>query len=69
MSKTKIIRCASCRFVRTDRIASDRDWTAYMCGNPMSVYHRALLNVSINGDKQSRVSWIGCDKGERRTAP
>lgn len=70
MKNTKSIRCASCRFIRADRMASDRDWTAIMCGNPASVYHKALLNVSIDGDKQSRITWTGCEKGEeRKVAP
>jgi hypothetical protein len=58
------IRCSLCRFVREDPEAGERDWTAYECGNPDSEYHKALLNVRPNGDKQQRVTWGGCPCGE-----
>ena len=60
------IRCAGCRFARPDRNAITRKWTAYECGNPESGYHRCLLNVTITGDKQERITWSGCPHGERR---
>ena len=58
------IRCSRCRHVREDPEASERDWTAYECGNPASEYYKALLNVRPNGDKQQRVTWGGCPCGE-----
>jgi len=60
----KHIRCAQCRFVRPDRKASEGKWTAYECGNRDSDYYRALLNVTVNGGKQDKVTWRGCDVGE-----
>jgi len=62
----KHIRCISCRFARPDKKASDRGWTAYECGNPESEYHKALLNVTPTGEKQYRITWSGCEYGERR---
>jgi hypothetical protein len=41
-------------------------WEAIECGNPASEYHRALLNVTPNGDMQKCVTWGGCACGERR---
>jgi hypothetical protein len=41
-------------------------WAAIECSNSRSEYHKALLNVSVNGDRQDRVSWSGCEHGERR---
>lgn len=64
----KRIRCISCRFAREDQAASDRHWTAYECGNSHSEYHKSLLNVTPNGEKQERISWSGCSFGERRSS-
>ena len=66
---TKHIKCISCRFARLDEKASDRNWTAYECGNHASEFHKALLNVTPNGDKLQRISWGGCEHGERRVRP
>jgi hypothetical protein len=41
-------------------------WMAYECVNRRSDYHKALLNVTVNGDKQAYISWAGCARGERR---
>jgi hypothetical protein len=41
-------------------------WAAYQCTNTDSEYHKSLLNVSFNGDMQSRITWGGCVEGERR---
>ena len=60
------IRCISCRFAIVDKKASDRDWTAYQCGNPKSEYHRALIYTSPEGKGHKRISWSGCGHGERR---
>ena len=56
----KHIKCARCRFAQRDPKASDSEWTAYQCGNPKSEYHKALINVTLNGDKQELISWTGC---------
>ena len=47
---------------------SDRKWTAYECGNPESVYYKALVNVDPYGNKMKRITWIGCKYGKRRYA-
>ncbi|MGI6435575.1 MAG: hypothetical protein ACOX0F_09460 [Syntrophomonadaceae bacterium] len=60
------IKCISCRFATIDESASDRNWKAYECGNPESEYHKSLINISENGDKHKRISWSGCDQGERK---
>ncbi len=60
------MKCISCRFATTDKSASDKDWTAYECGNPKSEYHKSLVNISENGDKHKRISWSGCEHGERK---
>ena len=54
--------------LRLDMICSKQGlvWAAIQCTNPESEYHKALLNVSINGDMQDRVTWSGCIDGERR---
>jgi hypothetical protein len=41
-------------------------WKAIECANPDSEYHKALLNVSPNGDRQERVTWCGCGEGVGR---
>lgn len=60
------IKCISCRFAKVDKAASEKNWTAYECGNSESEYYRALLNVTLNGDKNTRISWSGCACGERK---
>jgi hypothetical protein len=62
------IRCSQCRFVRVDGKASEKGWTAYECGNSKSEYHKSLLNVTPNGERQAHITWAGCvhgQKGER----
>ena len=53
---------------RIEMICSKQEllWAAIQCTNPESEYHKALLNVSINGDMQDRITWSGCIDGERR---
>ena len=53
---------------RSDTICSQQTltWAAVQCINPDSEYHRCLLNITPNGDKQQRVTWSGCPLGERR---
>ena len=62
----KQIKCISCRFARPDPSASDKNWTAYECGNPASEFYKALLNVTPHGAQLQRISWGGCEYGERR---
>jgi hypothetical protein len=52
---------------RSDTVCPKQDvvWAAYQCTNCDSEYHRALLNVSYNGDRQLRISWSGCECGEK----
>lgn len=63
------MKCISCRFATVDESASDRDWKAYQCSNPKSEYHKSLINISENGDKHKRISWSGCEHGERKVKP
>jgi hypothetical protein len=53
---------------RQDTMCSNQTlvWAAIECANPDSEYHKALLNVTPNGDKQNCVTWCGCSEGERR---
>jgi len=60
----KHIRCAQCRFARPDKKASDRNWTAYECGNRDSKYYKALLNITRGGAKLPWITWHGCVWGE-----
>lgn len=62
------IKCVSCRYARKDENTSNKNWTAYECGNPDSEYHRCLLNITPSGEKQDRITWNGCGQGERRGA-
>ncbi len=63
------MKCISCRFATVDKSASDKDWTAYECGNPESEYHKSLINISEDGKKHKRISWSGCEHGERKVKP
>ena len=58
------IKCSQCRYVRPDKKASDKDWTAYECGNCDSEHYKSLLNVSAEGNKLKHISWGGCTKGK-----
>ena len=60
------IKCISCRFATVDKSASDKHWNAYECGNPKSEYHKSLINISEDGNKHKRISWSGCQHGERK---
>lgn len=60
------VKCISCRYAVIDAAASQNGWTAYKCGNPRSEYHRALINISPEGKRHKRISWSGCELGERR---
>jgi hypothetical protein len=57
-----------CKFKGTDEICPKQEvkWAAYECGCGESEYFKALLNVTLNGDRQLRVTWGGCENGERR---
>ena len=58
------VRCSRCRYVRRDPAADQPGWKAMECGNQDSEYYRALLNVTVDGDTQSRITWGGCPLGE-----
>ena len=60
------MKCISCRFAAVDESASDNDWKAYECSNPKSKYHKSLINISEDGSKQQRITWPGCEHGERK---
>ena len=62
----KQVKCISCEYARPDKNMSEKNWTAYNCGNPDSDYYGCLLNVSVNGDKHKRISWGGCPLGRRK---
>ena len=62
---SKRIKCAECRYVRVDNTMSERDWKAYECCNPDSLHYKALLNVTVNGERQSEITWSGCEHGRR----
>ncbi len=53
---------------RLDNICSGQalKWAAVECGSNRSEYYKSLLNVSINGRMQKRVTWSGCYCGKRR---
>jgi len=63
------MKCISCLFAAVDETASDKHWTAYECGNPKSEYHKSLINISEDGNKHKRISWSGCQHGERMVKP
>ena len=62
----KRIRCSDCVYARPDPNASEKNWTAFECGNEASEFHKALLNVGYNGDRQKSITWSGCREGKRR---
>ena len=59
------MECACCKYVRPDYNASERNWTAYECGNSKSEYFGCLLNISDGGVPQRQITWTGCDSGIR----
>ena len=63
---TNRIKCVECRFPYVDKGASDKDWTAYECGNPSSEFYKSLLNINGEGCKLEYISWPGCVHGKRR---
>ncbi len=60
------VKCIDCKYATVDKHASIGGWTAYECSNPDGEYHKALLNVGINGERQKQISWQGCELGRRR---
>ena len=54
-----------CKFKHTDEICPKQRlvWKAIQCANSDSEYHRSLLNVTPNGDKQQCITWVGCEEG------
>ena len=63
IKKDKHIKCIDCKYVRPDKFASTRGWTAYECGNPDSDYYRCLLNITEKGDRLKKIVWGGCEIG------
>jgi len=61
-----IIKCADCTSATVDESASEKGWTAYECNNRSSNYHKSLLNVTPNGERQSFISWRGCGDGRAK---
>lgn len=60
------VMCINCKYARVDDSASIGTWKAYECSNTNSEFHKALLNVGIHGEMHKRISWCGCEQGERR---
>ena len=61
------IECAKCGYVEVDFAACKRNWTAFQCSNPNSIYYHSLLNVDLNGaplPADLGITWEGCDQGE-----
>ena len=54
-----------CKFKNTDEVCPKQKlkWAAIECGCPESEYHKALLNVTPNGEKQDYITWSGCEEG------
>ena len=65
--KKACVCCNGCKFKGTDAVCPKQTlmWAAVECGNPDSEYHKALLNVTLGGEIQDRVTWSGCVCGER----
>ena len=66
MVTNKRVRCISCRFATVDESASENKWKAYECSSPESEYHKSLLNVDVEGNKQKRITWSGCEHGKKK---
>ena len=62
------MKCECCKYVRADKKASKRKWTAYKCGNKESEFYGSLLNVTYNGNELKEVCWIGCKCGKYSNA-
>jgi hypothetical protein len=63
-TKTPHISCDKCIFALPDPTCREKNWIAYECGNPESVYYTTLLNITPEGNTQSRITWKGCELGE-----
>ncbi len=68
MIEDKHIKCVDCKYVRADKSASSKNWTAFECGNADSEFYRCLLNVTKNGERQFQVTWCGCECGRKAEA-
>jgi hypothetical protein len=65
-----MIKCAACKYkvVVNDftHITGDpENWKPVKCNCPDSDYYGAWLNITLDGNPQSRVTWTGCPFGER----
>lgn len=61
------IRCEFCRYAEIDKSACLKRWTAYQCGNPLSEFYHALLNVDLDGmpiPSEQGITWDGCEQGK-----
>jgi hypothetical protein len=58
-----------CEIRKTDKRCEEQTllWAAIQCVCTDSEYHRALLNVTPDGDMQGAITWSGCEFGERRS--
>ncbi len=60
------IKCAKCAYVEVDLSACKKNWIAFQCSNPNSIYFHSLLNVDLDGmplPADMGIPWEGCDKG------
>ena len=64
---SKRIKCIDCKYARVSGVLYEKDWKGYECGNPDSEHFMALLNVTVNGVQQGKITWPGCDKGKEET--
>ena len=62
----KVCNCGNgCKYRNTDEICPKQvlKWAAIQCKNPDSEFHGCLLNVTANGEMQSKITWGGCAEG------
>ena len=58
------IKCINCIHAQEDKKASQKNWTAYECDNPESVFYKSLLNVRPDGGTIKHITWGGCKHGK-----
>jgi len=63
--KRECVCGGGCGFKGNDAICPRQTlkWAAIQCVCSASEYYRALLNVTVQGDKQHFISWGGCEDG------
>jgi len=57
----KTIKCYDCTFA-IEAIRNKR--TVFVCSNKNSEFHKALLNINIDGKSSIRPTWRGCTLGK-----